>query len=51
MKRKESILLKERKQLTHWYKMTKRVELKKAIRQEIAKIDKELKSMGSKNSS
>ena len=44
MKRKESILLRERKLLAHWYKLTKRVELKKAIRQEIAKIDKELKS-------
>lgn len=44
MKRKESILLKERKLLANWYKMTKRVELKKAIRQEIAKIDRELKS-------
>ena len=44
MKRKESILLKERKLLANWYKLTKRVELKKAIRQEIAKIDRELKS-------
>ena len=44
MKRKETILLKERKLLANWYKLTKRVELKKAIRQEIAKIDRELKS-------
>jgi hypothetical protein len=44
MKRKESILLRERKLLANWYKLTKRVELKKAIRQEIAKIDRELKS-------
>ncbi len=44
MKRKETILLKERKLLANWYKLTKRVELKKAIRQEIANIDRELKS-------
>ena len=48
MKRKEYILLKERKQLSNWYKLTKRVELKKAIRQEIAKIDNELKITGLK---
>ena len=48
MKRKEYILLKERKQLSNWYKLTKRVELKKAIRQEIAQIDNELKSSGLK---
>ena len=48
MKRKESKLLKERKLLANWYKLTKRVELKKAIRQEIAQIDRELKSNGFK---
>ena len=48
MKRKENILLKERKQLAYWYKLTQRVELKKIIRQVIAKIDKELKDTGLK---
>jgi hypothetical protein len=46
MKRKEYNLLKERKRFTYWYKSTQRVELKKAIRQVIAKIDKELKKIG-----
>ena len=50
MRRKEFNLLRERKQLSYWYKLTERVELKKAIRQEIAKIDKELKKIGYKNS-
>ena len=48
MKRKNNNLLKERKQLAYWYKLTKRIELKKAIRQEIAEIDKELKNNGFK---
>ena len=48
MNRKEYNLLKERKQLAHWHKLTKRIQLKKAIRQEIAEIDKELKNNGFK---
>ena len=48
MNRKEDILLKERKQLAYWYKLTERIELKKVIRQVIAKIDKELKNIGIK---
>ena len=42
---KENSLLKERQLLVYWYKQTQRVNLKKAIRREIADIDKELKKM------
>jgi hypothetical protein len=45
MKRKENALVKERQQLSSWYKKTQRVKLKMAIRQEIANIDKELRKL------
>ena len=37
------MLLKERCQLMDWCRLTDRVELKKALRTEIAKIDEELR--------
>jgi len=42
---KEKALLKERRKLVFWCRSTERVNLKIAIRQEIAKIDKELRKL------
>jgi DNA-binding FadR family transcriptional regulator len=41
----ERILLKERRQLVDWCRLTNRVELKQALRAEIAKIDEELRQL------
>jgi DNA-binding FadR family transcriptional regulator len=40
---KERILLQERRQLVDWCRLTDRVELKQALRAQIAKIDEELR--------
>jgi len=41
----ERMLLKERQQLVDWCRLTDRVEVKKALRAEIAKIDEELRQL------
>jgi hypothetical protein len=45
LKGQELMLLKERRQLVDWCRLTDRVEVKKALRAEIAKIDQELRRL------
>jgi len=47
----ERMLLKERRQLVDWYRLTDRVEVKKALRREIAKIDEELRQLNAEGTS
>jgi len=49
--KREEILIRERRQLARWCKLTDRVELKKAIRAEIAIIDDELRQLNGRKSS